>query len=72
MLSALLAFLGRIAAWFRPVITDTMVEVMKVNVNTPEYSATTVAESVATPEQQAEVIEQIQNSELWKATHSKP
>lgn len=72
MLTALLVFLGRIAAWFRSVITDTVVEVMKVNVNTPEYSATTVAESVATPEQREEVLDTIQNSELWKATHSKP
>ncbi|GEM_PF-3932794 len=71
MLTALMVFLGRIVAWFRPVITDTALEVMKVNINTPEYSATTVAESVATPEQQNEVLETIQNSELWKATHSK-
>ncbi len=71
MLLALLAFLGRIIAWFRPVISDTVVEVMKTNANTPEYSVTTVAESVATPEQQAEVTESIKNSELWKATHSK-
>ena len=63
--------LSRLTSWLGMVAKDTAVEVIKEAAKTPEFTATTTAESVATPEEQERVVEKIKQSKLWEASHKK-
>jgi hypothetical protein len=52
-------------AWLK----DVFVEVWKQAVNTPKYTASTRAESPATPDEEEEVKERIKGSDLWEEIH---
>ena len=62
---------SRLTSWLGMVVKDTAVEVINEAVKTPEFTATTKAESVATPEEQKRVVEKIKQSKLWEASHKK-
>ena len=67
--AAVSAALDRLGGLMRPVVTGSVVELVKTAANTPEYKPSTEAESVAPEEVKTAVVEQIKHSELWDALH---
>lgn len=67
--AAVSAALSRIGGFMQPIVTGAAVDLVKAAANTPEYKPTTQAESVASEQVKAEVVDNIKNSELWDALH---
>ena len=68
---AVLAFLGQLAGWLRPIIKDASVDVIKEVAATPEYKSTTKADTVASPAEVERVTIKIKESPLWAELHKK-
>ena len=71
ILAMVSAVFSRLTSWVGTLVKDTAVEVINEAAKTPEYSATTKAESVATPAEKKRVVETIKSSKLWDAWHKK-